>query len=113
MNFIYFLAQATDAPVVPDPTQTPPAGPPGYTVIVQLIIFFLIFYFLLIRPSIKARKEQEKMINAIKTGDDIVFCNGILGHVTNVKEKTVVVKVDDSVKLEILKSAITSITPKQ
>ncbi len=112
MNFIHLLAQAADTPTVPDPTQAAPVGPPGYTIIVQFLIFFLILYFLLIRPSIKARKEQEKMINSVKIGDDIVFCNGILGHVTNIKDKTVVVKVDDNVKLEILKSAITSVTPK-
>jgi preprotein translocase subunit YajC len=112
MNFTYLLAQATEAPSMPDPTQAPPAGPPGYTIIVQLVIFFLIFYFLLIRPSIKARKAQEKMISEVKIGDEVIFCNGILGHITNIKEKTAVVKVDDSVKLEILKSAITSVTPK-
>jgi preprotein translocase subunit YajC len=112
MSFIIFFAQAPDAPIAPDPSQVTPTGPPAYTLIVQLLIFFLIFYFLLIRPSIKARKEQEKMINSVKMGDDIVFCSGILGHVTNIKDKTVVVKVDDNVKLEILKSAITSVTPK-
>ncbi|MCS7062827.1 MAG: preprotein translocase subunit YajC [Methylacidiphilales bacterium] len=110
MNNLLYLAQAANPAPVPDPTV--PSGPPAYTLIVQLLLFFLIFYFLLIRPSIKARKAQEKMIADIKIGDNIVFCNGILGHVTNIKDKTFIVKVDDSVKLEIQKAAVTSVLPK-
>jgi preprotein translocase subunit YajC len=73
------------------------------------IAVILIFYFLIIRPQSKKRKETEKMLSAIKKGDKIVTIGGIYGTVTNVKETTVIIKVDDNVKLEFLRSAISSI----
>ena len=49
------------------------------------------------------------MLQAVKTGDKVVVAGGILGAITNVKENTVIVKVDEGVKLEVQKTAIISI----
>jgi len=73
------------------------------------IAVILIFYFLIIRPQNKKRKETEKMLGALKKGDKIVTIGGLYGTIQTVKETTVIVKVDDSVKLEFLRSAISSI----
>ena len=69
----------------------------------------LIFYFLILRPQSKKRKETEKMLGALKKGDKIVTIGGIYGTIHSVKETTVIVKVDDNVKLEFLRSAISSV----
>ena len=69
----------------------------------------LIFYFLLIRPQSKKRKETEKMIAALKKGDKIVTIGGLYGTIQSVKETTVIIKADDNVKLEFLRSAISSV----
>jgi len=76
---------------------------------IPFIAVILIFYFLIIRPQSKKRKETEKMLGALKKGDKIVTIGGIYGTVQNVKETTVIIKVDDNVKLEFLRSAVSSV----
>lgn len=73
------------------------------------IAIILIFYFLIIRPQNKKRKETEKMLGALKKGDKIVTIGGVYGTIQNVKESTVIVKVDENVKLEFLRSAISNV----
>jgi preprotein translocase subunit YajC len=74
-----------------------------------LIFIGVIFYFLLIRPQQKQRKEQQKLIEALKTGDKVVTSAGIHGMIANVKEKTVLLKVADNVKIEIDKAAVATV----
>lgn len=70
---------------------------------------FAIFYFLIIRPQNKKQKEAQKMISAIKKGDKVVTIGGVHGTVSSVKDRTVVIKVDDSTKIEFSKSAVASV----
>jgi preprotein translocase subunit YajC len=67
-------------------------------------------YFLFLRPQMKARKEQDKMISELKSGDDVITQSGIYGTITNVKEKTFLVRIADNVKVEMLKSSVTGVT---
>ncbi len=69
----------------------------------------LIFYFLIIRPQSKKQRETKNMLAALKKGDKVATAAGIRGIVVSVKEQVVVVKVDDNVKLEFSKSAISSV----
>jgi preprotein translocase subunit YajC len=75
-------------------------------------LVFVIFYFLIIRPQSRKQKEAKKMIEAVKKGDRIITVGGVHGTVSSVKEKTVIVKVDDTCKMEFSKSAIASVEPK-
>ncbi|MHC6201834.1 preprotein translocase subunit YajC [Breznakiellaceae bacterium SP9] len=68
-----------------------------------------IFYFLIIRPQNKKRKETEKMLSAVKKGDRVTTIGGIHGTVTSARESTVIVKVDDTTKIEFSRSAIASV----
>ena len=77
--------------------------------LVPFLAVILIFYFLIIRPQSKKRKETEKMISALKKGDRIVTIGGLYGTVQTVKETTVIIKADDNVKLEFLRSAVSSV----
>lgn len=91
------------------------ASNPTGSMISTIVMFgavFAIFYFLIIRPQNKKQKQAQKMIAAIKKGDKVVTIGGIHGTVSSVKDKTVVIKVDDSAKLEFSKSAIASVDPK-
>ena len=83
---------------------------PSWTGMIPIVLMIVMFYFLLIRPQMKARKDQDRLMSNLKSGDEIVTTAGILGTVTNVKEKTVTVRIADSVKVEMLKSAIASVT---
>jgi len=85
-------------------------GVPAFSSLVTMAAIFGVFYFLLIRPQQKARKEQERLIASVKTGDQVVTSGGLLGTVTNVKEKTVVIRVAENVKVEVLKANLTAVT---
>jgi preprotein translocase subunit YajC len=84
-------------------------APSPITQFAPLIFIGVIFYFLLIRPQQKQRKEQQKLIEAIKTGDKVVTSAGIHGLISNVKEKTVLLKVADNVKIEIDKASVATV----
>lgn len=79
------------------------------SLIVTVVLMIGIFYFFLIRPQNKKQKEMEKMLAALKKGDKVVTIGGIHGVVSSTKEKTVILKVDDNVKLEFNRSAIASV----
>jgi preprotein translocase subunit YajC len=96
---------------------TPPGTEPNPTgqmlnMVVTFGIMGVMFYFLLIRPQQKQRKEQELLIKNVKTGDKILMNSGIYGIVSNVKDKTLMVKIADNVKVEVLKSAVGSVVQK-
>lgn len=74
-----------------------------------LIFIFIIFYFLLIRPQQRKAKEHAKLVSALKTGDSVVTNAGIHGVISNVKDKTVIVKIADNVKIEFDRAAIVTI----
>lgn len=71
-----------------------------------LIILFVIFYFLLIRPQQKRAKEHKVMLSQVQKGDNVVTTGGIHGRVTSVNEDTISVEVAENVKIKISKEAI-------
>jgi len=71
-----------------------------------LILIFVIFYFLLIRPQKNKEKEHLKMLAGIGKNDEVITSGGIHGTVVNVKDKSVVLRVDDNTKIEVEKSCI-------
>jgi preprotein translocase subunit YajC len=80
-----------------------------FSTIIMFVIIIAIFYLLIIRPQSKKRKETEKMLSALKKGDKVVTIGGIYGTIQSVKESTVIIKVDDNVKLEFSRSAVSNI----
>jgi len=79
----------------------------GFMVLLPMyFIIFLVFYLFLIRPQQKQQKEKQMMISAIKKNDEIITAGGMHGTVVNVKDKTVIIKVDDNVKIEFDKNSI-------
>ncbi|MDD5236985.1 MAG: preprotein translocase subunit YajC, partial [Candidatus Omnitrophica bacterium] len=67
--------------------------------LLPLILIFVIFYFLLIRPQKQREKEHQKMLNSVAKNDDVITSGGIHGTVVNVKDKTVIIRVDENVRL--------------
>jgi len=63
----------------------------------------------LLRPQMKKQKETEKLIQSVKTGDRVLAAGGIYGTVANLKDTIVILKVADNVKIEVLRSSITSV----
>ena len=77
--------------------------------IIPYILIFLVFWFLVIKPQKDKQKEQADMLKNVKKNDEVVTAAGIHGTVVLVKDKTVVVRVDDNVKIEFDKESITRI----
>ncbi len=71
-----------------------------------LLLVFIIFYFMLIRPQQKKEKERLNMLKNIKKNDEVVTNGGIHAVVLNVKDRTATLRVDDNVKIEVDKDAI-------
>ena len=75
-----------------------------------LIAIVAIFYFLILRPQNKKQKETQKMLSALKKGDRVITIGGIHGVIQSVKESTVIVRVDENVKLEFNRAAISTVS---
>ena len=87
------------------------AGVPGgmSSSIIMLVAMLAIFYFMLIRPENKRKKEAEQMRSSVKTGDKITTIGGIIGTVVNVKDDKIVVETSaDQVRIEFAKWAIST-----
>lgn len=80
--------------------------------LLPLVIIFVIFYFLLIRPQTKRAKEHRKMVDAMAVGDEVVTNGGIAGRVTKVGEQFVSVEAAEGVELKVQKHAIATVLPK-
>ena len=78
-----------------------------------LILIFAIFYFLIIRPQNKRRKEHENKVNAIARGDEIVTSGGIYGTVKGVEETTIDVEISRGVSVKIVKHMVLEVTKKE
>ena len=81
---------------------------------IPLILIFVIFYFFLIRPQQKRVKEHKEMVSSLKRGDEVITSGGIIGTVDRVMEDDrIEVILTDNVKVQIIKSTITSLLKKE
>lgn len=80
---------------------------------IPLILIFVIFYFLLIKPQKQREKEHQKILNNLAKNDDVITSGGIHGTVVNVKDKTAVIRVDENVRLEVEKNCIVQVAKKE
>jgi preprotein translocase subunit YajC len=101
LDFFIASAHAQDA-----------AQPGGLMSFLPLIIIFVIFYFLLIRPQMKRAKEHKKLVSELANGDEVVTNGGLLGRITNVGESFVTMELADNVQIKVQRHAIASIMPK-
>ena len=78
-----------------------------------LVLIFIVFYFLLIRPQQKKAKDQRAMLDALRRGDRVVTGGGILGTVSKVvSPEEVEVDIASGVRVKVLRSTITSVLAK-
>ncbi len=86
----------------------------GIAQFIPLILIFVIFYFFLIRPQQKRVKDHKSMVEALKRGDEVITAGGILGKVERIMEDDrIEVTIGDNVKVQIIKSTITSLLKKE
>ena len=89
--------------------QAAPQGASGLVAMVPYILMFAIFYFVLIAPMRKQQKKTKDMLAALKKGDRVLTSGGIYGQVAQIEDQVVWVKIADTVKVKMTRSAITAV----
>ena len=84
----------------------------GLMSFLPFIIIFVLFYFMLIRPQMKQAKEHRTMLDALKTGDEIVTTTGILGKVVKLNNQFSTIEIAANVEIKIQKQTIQTLLPK-
>jgi preprotein translocase subunit YajC len=88
--------------------QSSPGG--GFGAFVPIILMFVIFYFLLIRPQQKKAKDHQTMIANLKKGDRVITSGGIYGQIISLDESTANVEIADKVRIKVTRSNISGLT---
>lgn len=83
-----------------------------FTSFLPLIVIFVLFFFMIIRPQMKQAKAQRNMIAALQKGDEVVTGGGIVGKVTKVTDSFVSVEIAPNTEITVQKHAIQSALPK-
>ena len=77
-----------------------------------MILMFVVLWFIMIRPQMKRQKETKAMVDAIKSGDEVITAGGILGKVTKVTDQYIVVEVAAGSEITMQRSAVAQVLPK-
>ncbi len=90
------------------------AAPPGgaFVQFLPLLLIFVVFYFLLIRPQAKRAKEHKAMVGTLTAGDEVVTSGGILGRVTETSDQFLTIEIADGVRVKVQRHTISSVLPK-
>ena len=101
MDFLISSAYAQDA--------APQSGLMGF---LPLILIFVVFYFMLIRPQMKRAKEHRNLVAALSKGDEVVTNGGILGKITDVSDSFITLQLADNVSIKVQRNAVANVMPK-
>lgn len=71
-----------------------------------LVMFVAIFYFLLFRPMKKKQKQHDSLLSGLKSGDRVITSGGIYGTVDRVKDKSLILKIGENVKIEVSRASV-------
>jgi len=88
------------------------AQPNGLLQMLPLVLIFVVFYFLLIRPQAKRAKEHKAMVAALGVGDECVIGGGILGRIVETGEQFLTVEISNGVQVKVQRHTVTSVLPK-
>ena len=87
-------------------SQVPGCGGGGMAQMLPLILMFVVFYFLLIRPQQKKMKEHRSMLDNLKRGDQIITNGGLMGRISGITDKMVTLEVAEKIRVKVLRSHI-------
>lgn len=109
-SLLTLVASGTTTALFADAAAPAPQGGNMMQTGMMLVVALLFFYFILWRPEQKRRKAMEKQRTSLKKGDRVTAM-GIVGTVASISEQTVVLKMVEGAKIEVLKNAITEVQP--
>ncbi len=100
-------------PAFAQSTGAAPGGAAAFAQFLPIVLIFVIFYFLLIRPQQKKMKDHRAMVEALRRGDQVVTSGGIVAKVSKVQDDGMVeVEIADGVKVKVVKHTITQVLNK-
>lgn len=99
MNFITILADVSNV--------NPQGGGPldQFGMFIPMILIFAIFYFLMVRPQQRKEKERRKIIETLRAGQRVIFANGLIGTIAEVKQNTFIIETVSG-KVEVVRGAV-------
>lgn len=83
-----------------------------FSLLMPMVIIFVAFYFLLIRPQKKRQKQHEEMVTALQASDEVLTAGGILGKVTAVSDHYLTLTIASNVEIKVQKSTVSAVVPK-
>ena len=93
-----------------------PGGAAAFAQFLPIVLIFVIFYFLLIRPQVKRQKEHKTMVDALNKGDEVVTAGGIVGKITDIADQYITLQVaavnGQPVQISMQRSAVQTLLPK-
>ena len=92
--------------------QSPATADGGMSMLIMVGLFFVIMYFMIIRPQNKRVKEHNKLIDSLSNGTEVVVSNGIMGKIIKIKDDVIELEVANGVSIKVRKSSITTVLPK-
>jgi preprotein translocase subunit YajC len=88
------------------------AQPNALMQLLPLVLIFVVFYFLLIRPQAKRAKEHKAMVAALAVGDEVVTSGGLLGRITETGDQFLTVELADGVRVKVQRHTVSAVLPK-
>ena len=90
------------------------AGPAdgGMSMLIMVALFFIIMYFMIIRPQNKRVKEHKKLIDSLSNNTEVVISNGIMGKIKNIKDDNIELEISNGVNIKVRKNSVTTVLPK-
>jgi preprotein translocase subunit YajC len=98
------LAQAAGAPAA--------GGAFDIVSLLPLVLIFVVFYFLLIRPQQKKQKEARAMLESLNKGDEVVTAGGVLGRISKLTDQYAIIEVAPNTEMTVQRGAISQLLPK-
>ncbi|MCK5718089.1 MAG: preprotein translocase subunit YajC [Thiomargarita sp.] len=84
----------------------------GFLNLIMLIVLFVVFYFLLIRPQTKRAKEHSTMVNSLQKGDEVVTNGGLLGKIVGLGDNFLVLEISANIQIKVQRQAVGTVMPK-
>lgn len=105
MDFLITAAHAQNAPA----TATPPGA---LSPMIMLALFFVVFWFIAIRPQMKKSKEHRTMVAALAKGDEVVTNGGLAGRIVDIQDSFMGIEIAENVVVRVQRGAVAAVLPK-
>ena len=88
---------------------TPAGGIASFLGLAPLVLVFIVFYFLMIRPQQKRQRALQQSVEAVKKGDQVVTAGGLMGRVTKVEDRIVEVEIAANTRVRVVKATLSEV----